>query len=650
MAEFLVKDCALAVVATGRKAQTLRELRDILRDVHPGSIYHHFWGTLLRPQFAEREYNNDFASWCHNSLHDDRMAERLAVIDPADYSDLEALRQELIEVIEERLDETQQLLFAQGDQQFNFSRSVTVVFDTQRRLEYPEELVDVVPTLSVGSIFYHFVDARRREPASIDDFRAWLDAFGSEYEGLSADLATVDPYFESLFTLRQRLSEVFARHLSSRGEKAARKAARRATEMGPLGPDASLLDRYAAEAGRDAVDQLRQLAERLAGLRVVHVNSTPRGGGVAEILNWMIPMMRELGMDASWEVLEVADPDFFTATKSFHNALQGNPLGIPDKLLRVYEEVNARNAERLRPVLEPADVVFIHDPQPAPLLRLCPNRTGKWIWRCHIDVSHPNRSVWRYLRQYVTEYEASIFSLDDFAQPMPHPVFLIPPSIDPLSEKNQPLPPEEVRQVLSDFGVDPDRPTLLQVSRFDRFKDPVGVIRSYKLATRFVPSLQLVLAGGGAVDDPEGEIVLQEVKQAAGDDPDIHVLSSSHYTDRIISALQAGADIVLQKSLREGFGLTVTEAMWKGKPVIGGNTGGIRLQLLNYRTGFLVDTPEGAAMRIRYLLFDRPRMQDIGRNAREMVRQNFLTTRHLREYLTLMVVLTHDNVDRVELA
>jgi trehalose synthase len=484
----------------------------------------------------------------------------------------------------------------------------------------------------------------------VDDVRAWLSSLGPEHEALIADLAGVDPYFESLYTVRTRLAEIFAKHLSPKGPKAARKAVRRATAVPIVGPSAGLMERYAAEAGRDAVDQLSQLATRLAGQRVVHVNSTPRGGGVAEILNWMIPMMRELGMDASWEVLEVSEPDFFSATKSFHNALQGSAIGIPDRLLRVYEEVNARNADRLRPILEPADVVFIHDPQPAPLLRLCPNRRGKWIWRCHIDVSHPNRSVWRYLRQYVTEYDASIFSADDFAQPMPHPVFLIPPSIDPLSEKNQPLPEEEVRQVLTDFGVDPDRPTLLQVSRFDRFKDPVGVIKAYKLATRFVPSLQLVLAGGGAVDDPEGEIVLQEVKQTAGDDPDIHVLSSSHYSDRVISALQSGADIVLQKSLREGFGLTVTEAMWKGKPVIGGNTGGIRLQLLNHRTGFLVDTPEGAAMRIRYLLFDRPRMQEMGRDARELVRQNFLTTRHLREYLTLMVVLTHGNEDRIELA
>jgi trehalose synthase len=409
----------------------------------------------------------------------------------------------------------------------------------------------------------------------------------------------------------------------------------------------NILDRYAVPAGRDAVEELRQLARQLAGLRVVHVNSTRWGGGVAEILEKMVPLMRELGLDASWEVIDGTD-DFFACTKSFHNALQGKSLSIPEVLLRTYEEVNAQNAERLRPILEPADVVFIHDPQPAALLRHCPERRGKWVWRCHIDLSRPHRPVWTYLRQFVAGYDASVFSIAAFAPPMPHPVFLIPPSIDPLSEKNVPLSPDEVHRVLREFGIDPRRPILLQVSRFDRFKDPVGVVQAYKLSKGFVPSLQLVLAGGGAADDPEGDTVLREVLEATMGDPDIHVLSSG-YSDRTINALQTGADIVLQKSLREGFGLTVTEAMWKGKPVIGGNTGGIRLQLLDHRTGFLVDTPEGAAMRIRYLLFTRPRIRQIGANARELVRQNFLITRHLREYLTLMLALVHGVEDRIEL-
>jgi len=217
--DFAIKDCALAIVATGRRAQTLRELRDILRDIHSGCIYHHFWGTLLRPQFSDREYNNDFATWCHHSLHDNRVAERLAVIDPADFIDLEELRRELIEVIEERLDETELMLFARADQQFHFTRSVIVVFDTNRRLALPAGLVSVLPELSVGSIFYHFVDARRREPIGVDDFRAWLLGLGPEYEGLCAALAEVDPYFESLFALRDRLAELFAQHLGD-GEPA----------------------------------------------------------------------------------------------------------------------------------------------------------------------------------------------------------------------------------------------------------------------------------------------------------------------------------------------------------------------------------------------------------------------------------------------
>jgi len=409
-----------------------------------------------------------------------------------------------------------------------------------------------------------------------------------------------------------------------------------------------LLDKYASHAGLDAVEQLRQLAGLLNGMKVVHVNSTRRGGGVAEILEKLVPLMQELGIDASWEVIE-GNEDFFACTKAFHNGLQGKTVHIPDSLLRVYEEVNRVNSERLRPVLETADIVFVHDPQPAPLLQNCGTCGAKWIWRCHIDVSHPCRPIWKYLRQFINPYDASIFSLDAFAQPMPHTVYLIPPSIDPLSEKNLPLPARGVLETKTEFGIDPQRPMILQVSRFDRFKDPLGVIEAYQLAKRFVPSLQLVLAGGGAVDDPEGETVLSEVRDATAGDPDIHVLASGHYTDRTINALQTGADIVLQKSLREGFGLTVTEAMWKSKPVIGGNTGGIRLQLVNHRTGFLVDTPEGAALRIRYLLFNRPRIKQIGENAKEMVRQNFLITRHLREYLTVMVALIHGNEDRIEL-
>jgi hypothetical protein len=213
--DFAVKDCALAIIATGRRAQTLREMRDLLRDIHPGSVYHHFWGTLLRPQFADREFNNDFATWCHHSLHDNRAAERLAVIDPVDYMDLEGLRQEVIDVIDERLDETELMLFARADQQFHFARSAIVVFDTHRRITDPTELVHLLPELSIGSVFYHFIDSRRRDPVGVDDFRAWLLGLGPGYEELCAVIAEVEPYFESLFVLRDRLAELFAEHLGT---------------------------------------------------------------------------------------------------------------------------------------------------------------------------------------------------------------------------------------------------------------------------------------------------------------------------------------------------------------------------------------------------------------------------------------------------
>ena len=409
-----------------------------------------------------------------------------------------------------------------------------------------------------------------------------------------------------------------------------------------------MLDAYNAIVGQETIEQLRELAEPLAGMKVIHVNSTRIGGGVAEILVNLVPMMGELGLNASWEVIH-GTGDFFECTKRMHNALQGQPVPINDYYLQAYERTNAENVERLRPILEEADVVFIHDPQPAPLLRLCPNRKGKWIWRCHIDVSHPYRPVWRYLTHHIAGYDASVFSLRTFAQSLPHPQYLIAPSIDPLSEKNIALPTEELQALYGRFGLDGSRPLMLQVSRFDRFKDPVGVIAAYRLAKEFTPSLQLVLAGGSATDDPEGAAVLEEVHKAANHDPDIHVLLLPGDAHRTINGLQRIADIVLQKSLKEGFGLTVTESLWKGKPVIGGNTGGIRLQVIDHHTGFLVNTPEGAALRTRYLLHHPKEREEMGQKAIAFVRSNFLLTRQLREYLTLMVSLIQGAQERIVL-
>jgi len=410
----------------------------------------------------------------------------------------------------------------------------------------------------------------------------------------------------------------------------------------------SILNEYASVVGQDVINQLRQLAGRLQDVRVVHVNSTYMGGGVAEILAKMVPLMQETGINTTWEVI-TGDESFFQCTKGFHNALQGNRIDIPEALLRAYEEANQRNAKSLQPLLEEADIVIVHDPQPAPLLSLCPRRKGRWIWRCHIDLSHPYRPVWKYLRKFVEGYDASIFSLSDFAHPLPHPAYLIPPSIDPFTEKNIELEEKEVHGIRERFGIDPERPLMLQVSRFDRFKDPIGVIQAFRLSKKYLPELQLVLAGGEATDDPEGELVRNEVQAFSQNEPDIHVLLLPPDAHRTVNALQRTADVVLQKSIREGFGLTVTEAMWKRKPVIGGDTGGIRLQVINNHTGFLVNTPEGAALRVRYLLKRPDKLEAMGQKAREFVRENFLITRQLREYLTLIVALLHGCGDRIEL-
>jgi len=389
--------------------------------------------------------------------------------------------------------------------------------------------------------------------------------------------------------------------------------------------------------GAEAVEALRAVAAPLAGKKLVHVNSTREGGGVAEILNSMVPLMCELGIEASWEVIEGEGP-FFDATKAFHNGLQGKPVELDDSMLRAYQETNAKNAERLRPVLEPADVVFIHDPQPAPLLDLCPARKGAWIWRCHIDVGAPHPPVWNALREHVAGYDASIFHLPEYAKPLPHHQEIIPPSIDPLSVKNAELPGAEVRAVFGEFGLDAARPMILQVSRFDHFKDPLGVIEAYRLA-REDHDLQLVLAGGGASDDPEGAEVLAEVRAAAAADRDIHVLLLPPDAHRQINALQRAADVVLQKSVREGFGLTVTEAMWKERPVIGGAVGGIRLQISDGENGFLVSSPAEAAERIVSLLRDPAMAREMARSARASVRERFLLTRHITDYLILVAKL-----------
>ncbi|OFY66669.1 MAG: glycosyl transferase family 1, partial [Bacteroidetes bacterium RBG_13_43_22] len=308
----------------------------------------------------------------------------------------------------------------------------------------------------------------------------------------------------------------------------------------------SLLEQYASVVGNEVIAHLKQLANPLKGMKILHINSTKEGGGVAEILNRLIPLKRELGIDAEWEII-TGEKDFYKCTKKMHNSLQGDRDDISPSLLSVYESTNLQNFERLKNKLEEADIVFIHDPQPAALLHFCKERKGKWVWRCHIDVSHPYRPVWKYLREYIKGYDASIWSLSAFVQPLSHPLYLIPPSIDPLSEKNIDLPKKEISDFLDSWGINSNSPVVTQVSRFDRFKDPIGVIQSYRLVKQYVP-VQLVLAGGGASDDPEGEQVLQEVKTFAGNDPDIHILELPPDAHRAINALQRGSDIIIQKS------------------------------------------------------------------------------------------------------
>lgn len=404
----------------------------------------------------------------------------------------------------------------------------------------------------------------------------------------------------------------------------------------------SLLDRYEEVVGHQEVQCLRHLAERLAGKRVLHVNSTRTGGGVAEILGWMVPLMQELGIHARWEVI-AGPPDFYRVTKAFHNGLQGLPVALRKRDFELHYEVNRENAARLN--LE-ADVVFVHDPQPIYLPHFAPQEGNtRWVWRCHIDASQPDRAVWRHLEAAIPHYQAAVFSMPAFARSLECPMFLVSPSIDPLSEKNCTIPETERLQTLTQFKIDPDRPLLLQVSRFDRFKDPSGVMEAYRLLKPYYPKLQLALAGGPADDDPEGAEVLREVLDQASGDEDIKVLMLPPDSHRVINILQRSATVVLQKSLKEGFGLTVTEALWKGKPVIGGACGGITLQVHDYHTGFLVHSPAGAAYRIRYLLRYAEKRHRMGQNGHAFVREHFLLTRHLRDYLNVLLCLDRPEAD-----
>jgi len=411
-----------------------------------------------------------------------------------------------------------------------------------------------------------------------------------------------------------------------------RKNPRMPTIAPPAGPPPSFND-YEPIVGRAELDEIRFIAKYLKGKSVKMVNSTAVGGGVAEILNRLIPLMNEMEVKTKWEVITGGN-DFFEVTKGFHNALHGGEYNLTDDVLSIFNSYNDQNRQRMT---FDEDVVVIHDPQPAGLIR---SRQGaqKWVWRCHIDLSNPHQGVWDFLKPMVEKYDAAIFSSPSFTRQLKIPQYLFYPCIDPLSEKNKPLDDTYVAKVCDDFGIDRSRPIVTQISRFDRLKDPVGVVQAYRMAKKYV-DCQLVLAGGGASDDPEGAVVLQEVMEAAGDDPDIIILNLPPWCALEINALQRASTIVIQKSLREGFGLTVTEALWKSKPVIAGAVGGIPTQVNHKLTGVLVQSVEGCAYQIRYLLSHPEFAQKLGKQGREHVRENFLMTTNLKRWLLLFQLM-----------
>ncbi len=401
------------------------------------------------------------------------------------------------------------------------------------------------------------------------------------------------------------------------------------------------LNDYRAIVGDGPIDEILALAEPLRGARVLHVNATAFGGGVAELLMTLVPLMQDIGLDADWQVIRGAD-EFFDVTKAMHNTLQGMYIEWTPAMREIWMRYNRMNAESFD---QDYDYVVIHDPQPAGLLHYKTEidgkrPAGKWVWRCHIDLTEAQEDVWDVLRPHVQRHDAAIFTLDsyvkrDLLDELGDPrIFTAPPAIDPLSTKNVPLDPDTVRDILHRYGVDTERPFITQVSRFDPWKDPLGVIDAYRICKKEVPGLQLVLVASMANDDPEGWTWYERVVRRVGEDYDIHVLSNLNGVGNVeVNAFQTAAAVVIQKSIREGFGLVVTEGLWKGRPVVAGNAGGIPLQVIYGKTGYLVNTTEECANRVLYLLRNPAKARRLGENAREHVRQNFLITRYLRDYL-----------------
>ena len=411
----------------------------------------------------------------------------------------------------------------------------------------------------------------------------------------------------------------------------------------PVPTPAKSLGDYAAVVGAEAISRLREIAQPLKGARVLNVNSTAFGGGVAELLYTIVPLMRDLGIEADWQLMQAPD-EFFVVTKAMHNALQGAAVPWTSEMRSLYLSVSENNADAFE---GDYDYIIIHDSQPAAILHeLIEDRgmkPGKWIWRCHIDLTEPFEPVWDFVAPFVEEYDGAIFTLEEFVRPglkVPE-IAIIPPSIDPLSIKNIPMDGGMVDEVMRRYQIDTTRPLVVQVSRFDPWKDPTGVIDAFRLARREVPGIQLALIASMAHDDPEGWEYYTKTEDYREGDPDIFLLSNLQEVGALgVNAFQRAASVVVQKSIREGFGLVVAEAMWKGRPVIGSNVGGIKLQIHDGETGYLVEDVEGCAKRIVDLLEDKEHAAEIGYQARIFVKERFLSMRDIADHLALFQKLS----------
>ncbi len=385
---------------------------------------------------------------------------------------------------------------------------------------------------------------------------------------------------------------------------------------------------YEPFVGGEIIERIQKKAKSLAGLHVVNINSTYYGGGVAELLSSTSLLMNSVGIKTGWRIIQ-GPPDFFSITKKMHNALQGDEINLSERKMEIYEEVIQENA--IRNHLDSHNMVIIHDPQPLPMIHHY-KKNGPWVWRCHIDLTSPNRELWDYLAPTIEKYDAVILSLKDYAQNIKTPQVFFMPAIDPFKIKNRDMSEEEIQERLDHYQIPTDLPLVVQISRFDRWKDPEGVIQAFRLARKEVDAT-LVLLGNVATDDPEGA----EVYESLLDCREERIIILSHQDSALVNALQRSAAVVLQKSIREGFGLTVAEAMWKGTPVIGGNVGGIRRQIQDGVNGFLVSSAEEAAKRIVQLIQDEKLRESMGKKAKETVRKKFLLTRYLEQYLDLFI-------------